>query len=143
MLLNFIKNQSQTGNEIWVIFWGKSEGLVDMDSSLQEAAPQWGWSRTCLYAADPGPSIEGFAKNITVQDAVIRRFAVIGEAANALPKDFTAKHKEIEWKKIIGTGNFLVHEYFEIDMRVVWDTIKQDVPKLKAEVTKMLNKNDG
>ncbi|MEM3415900.1 MAG: DUF86 domain-containing protein [Candidatus Micrarchaeaceae archaeon] len=102
-----------------------------------------------LYSIDrindmtSGLSFEGFAKNITVQDAVIRRFAIIGEAANALPKDFTAKHKEIEWKKIIGMRNFLVHEYFEIDMRVVWDTIKQDIPKLKTEVTKMLKKNDG
>ncbi|MCL5099688.1 MAG: DUF86 domain-containing protein [Candidatus Marsarchaeota archaeon] len=83
-------------------------------------------------------SFDDFSKDLTKQDAVIRRLAVIGEAANSLPKDFTERHKGVEWRGVIGMRNFLVHEYFEIDMEVVWNTIEKDIPKLKAEISKIL-----
>lgn len=67
-----------------------------------------------------GMSSGEFKQNLLVQDAVIRRFAVIGEAANKLPKEVKENHKEIEWKKIIGTRNFLLHEYFNIDLDILW-----------------------
>ena len=54
------------------------------------------------------------------------------------PKDFTERHKGVEWRGVIGMRNFLVHEYFEIDMEVVWNTIENDIPKLKAEISKIL-----
>lgn len=86
---------------------------------------------------------DDFTTDMTIQDATIRRLSVIGEAANNIPSEIKEKHKAIEWKKIMGMRNFLIHEYFEIDMKVIWDTIKQDLPKLKTEITKMLKENAG
>ncbi len=83
---------------------------------------------------------EGFADDINAQDVVIRRFAVIGEAANKLPKELKEKHPEVEWKDIIKMRNFLLHEYFDIDVRIVWDTIKEDLPRLKTKIAKILDK---
>ena len=79
-----------------------------------------------------------FEKNLTVQDAVIRRLAVIGEAANKIPKGFRTEHEGVDWRGVVDMRNFLIHEYFEIDLKVVWDTIKLDLPKLKAELSKTL-----
>lgn len=88
-------------------------------------------------------SEEGFKHNMEKQDAIIRRLSVIGEDANNLPKDLKEKHAEIEWRKIVNMRNFLVHEYFEIDLELVWNTVKDDLPKLKAGITKMLKENGG
>jgi uncharacterized protein with HEPN domain len=85
-----------------------------------------------------GISEEEFAKDLVAQDAVIRRFAVIGEAANHLPKEFRKEHDEISWHDVIGMRNLLVHEYFDIELDVIWDTIKDDLPKLKAQIKKVL-----
>ncbi|MCL4378950.1 MAG: DUF86 domain-containing protein [Candidatus Marsarchaeota archaeon] len=82
--------------------------------------------------------LNDFKNDIKTQDAVIRRLAVIGEAANNIPKDLKEKHPEIEWRTIVDMRNFLVHEYFEIDMGVIWETIGADLPKLKTEITKIL-----
>ena len=84
-----------------------------------------------------GMAFQDFIKNMTVQDAVIRRLSVIGEAANNIPNEIKGKHKSIEWKKIISMRNFLIHEYFQIDTKVIWDTIKDDLPKLRAEIIKI------
>ena len=73
-----------------------------------------------------------------IQDGVIRRFAVIGEAANKLSEDFKSEYKEIEWKNMVSMRNFLLHEYFNIDLDIVWDTIKLDLPKPKILLAKAM-----
>ncbi len=83
-----------------------------------------------------------FEEDIKTQDAVIRRFAVIGEAANNIPKDLKEKHKHIEWRSIVDMRNFLLHEYFEIDLKLVWDTIKDDLPRLKRDLAKILKDSE-
>ncbi len=90
-----------------------------------------------IYNETDGLRFEDFKTDVKTQDAVIRRFAVIGEAANNLPKDLKESHEEIEWRKIIDMRNFLLHEYFDIDLRLVWDTVKGDLPKLKERLTKI------
>lgn len=53
-------------------------------------------------------------------DAVVRNFEIIGEAANRIPEEFKMQHPEIEWRRIIGLRNRVIHEYFGIDYETIW-----------------------
>ncbi len=83
-------------------------------------------------------SEQDFIEALETQDAVMRRLAVIGEAAKNIPMSLREKHGNIDWKAIIGLKNVLVHEYFGVDISVIWHIIKDDLPKLKLEIEKML-----
>lgn len=88
-------------------------------------------------------SKEEFSRNLTVQDAVIRRIEIIGEAAKNLPSEFKRKHREVEWREIVGMRNKLIHEYFGINLNVVWTTLKKDIPKLKKQISELLEKSSN
>lgn len=85
-----------------------------------------------------GLKFEDFEKSWPLIDASIRRISVIGEAANKVNEDFKKKYKNIPWKDIIGMRNVLIHEYFNVDEKEVWTTIKKDLPVLKKEIKKIL-----
>lgn len=82
-----------------------------------------------------------FDKSVELQDALSRRLEIIGEAAKNIDDDFKQKHKEIEWKKIVGMRDVMIHKYFEIDLDLVWNTVKEDLPKLKKEISKILRES--
>ncbi len=84
-----------------------------------------------------GLSDEEFMKSSEKQDAVIRRLEIIGEAVKNIPDDFKNSHKEIEWKKIAGMRDILIHEYFGVDMELVWNTAKEILPELRKEIEKI------
>jgi len=65
-------------------------------------------------------SFENFLNDDKTIDAVIRNFEIIGEAANHLPDDFKDKHPDIDWNRIRGLRNRIVHNYFGIDYAIVW-----------------------
>jgi len=69
---------------------------------------------------------------------VIREFLLIGEAANAVSPQLQAKIPEIPWKEVIGMRNQLIHGYFDISYRIIWSTIKEDIPQLIAVLEKIL-----
>lgn len=77
---------------------------------------------------------ESFLKDGEAQDAVIRRLAIIGEAAKNMPLELKRKHPNIPWKKITGMRNILIHEYSEVDVERVWDTVQREIPALKKEI---------
>lgn len=79
-----------------------------------------------------------FFDNIQVQDAVVRRIEIIGEAVKGLPISFRNKHTDIPWKKIAGTRDVLIHDYSGIDVDLVWKIIKKDIPKLKKQIKELL-----
>ena len=81
---------------------------------------------------------EKFSKDLKTQDAVIRRIEIIGEAARNISADFRKSHRETEWKEIAGMRDKLIHEYFGVDIDVVWKTLKKDIPKLKKQILKLL-----
>lgn len=83
-------------------------------------------------------SIDDFAEDIKTQDAAVRRIEIIGEAVKNLPSDFKNKHKDINWKEIAGMRDVLIHEYFGVDIDIVWETIKKDLPELKIKVSEIL-----
>ncbi len=88
------------------------------------------------YAA--GKTFETFLDALKDQDAVMRRIEIIGEATRNLPDGFKVEHPEIPWKKIAGMRNMLIHEYFIVDLKAVWDTVHDDLPLLKRQIRKLL-----
>lgn len=85
-------------------------------------------------------SISGgdFAKSVQTQDSVIRRLEIIGEAIGKFPEEIKKQHSDIQWDEISGMRNFLIHEYFGVSIRLVWNTIKKDIPKLKKQMKKII-----
>jgi uncharacterized protein with HEPN domain len=85
-----------------------------------------------------GYSLEKFLEDTGTQDSVIRRLTVIGEAANNLPESFTALYPEVDWRKAADMRNFLVHEYFGISLKIVWNVAVNILPVFKKQIEKIL-----
>ena len=69
------------------------------------------------------------------QDAVVRNIEIIGEAVtkiNGVAPDFIAQHPDIPWARIRAMRNVMIHQYFFVDLRIVWGTVKSDLPQLRA-----------
>jgi len=82
---------------------------------------------------------DDFSDNDMMIDAVVRELEIIGEAARKLSDRFQDKHIEIPWYKIKAMRNVLIHEYFGVNLKVLWDTCKNDIPALKTFIQKVLN----
>lgn len=76
-------------------------------------------------------SYEEFRENRMAVDAVIRELAVIGEAANNLSEEFVENNPDLPFRDAIDMRNFLIHEYFSVNIQLVWETAKDDLPELK------------
>ena len=81
-----------------------------------------------------GMTQEVFQSDEKTTDAVVRNLEIIGEAAGRLPKDFTDKHSKVEWVKIKGLRNRIVHEYFGVDIQIIWQILNKDLPAFKASL---------
>ena len=79
-----------------------------------------------------------FYKHKMLQSACIHQLEIIGEAANHFSDEFFKKYKDVEWAEIVGLRNMLNHEYFGIDIRIVWQVIQNDLPKLKKNINIIL-----
>jgi len=82
-------------------------------------------------------SFAEFAKNTVVSDAVIRNLEIIGEAVKRLPAEIKKEYDEIEWKKIAGLRDILIHEYSGVNLEIVWDVVVNKIPMLKIAIRKM------
>lgn len=67
-------------------------------------------------------------------DAVIKNLETIGEAAQHIPDDIKARHKQVPWRGIIGLRNRIVHGYFNIDLEIIWGIVRQELPDLKVQL---------
>lgn len=79
-----------------------------------------------------------FEENKDVKDATVRRIEIIGEAVKNLPDAFRNKYSEVPWKEIVGTRDKMIHHYFGVDLNIVWDIVKKDLPDLKKKVNEIL-----
>ena len=85
-----------------------------------------------------GLDARSFESDRKTQDAVVHNLEIIGEAVKRVPDEFRTKHPEIEWKPAAAMRDFLIHDYPEVDVDAVWHTVMDDLPALKAGVTKCL-----
>jgi uncharacterized protein with HEPN domain len=86
-------------------------------------------------------SLEALEHNQQAQDAVARNIQVIGEAATKIQKmapDFAANHPELPWTERRGMRNKMIHNYFDVDWKIVWSTVKNDLPQLKQQIDRLL-----
>lgn len=83
---------------------------------------------------------EAFARDRKTQDAVIRNLEIIGEAAGNLPEQFQMAAPEIDWRKMKGLRNILIHEYFGINLPIIWDVVQNKLGPLETVCRKLLEK---
>ena len=93
--------------------------LLDMLVAAREARE----FASCMTFAE-------FGRNRMAQLAVLKSVEVVGEAASRLSSEGIKMHREIPWKKIIGMRNRLVHGYFDINLKRIWETVQNDIPVL-------------
>lgn len=86
-----------------------------------------------------GMTIEGFSNDKKTIKAVLRSLEVIGEAAGKIPSQLIKSYPEIPWQEIIGMRNKLSHEYFGVDIDIVWQTIQEDLEPLDKSVRKIVS----
>lgn len=80
-------------------------------------------------------TLDDFANNRLLQDGVVRKLEIIGEASKRISQEFKKKIN-LPWKKIAGTRDKLIHDYFKVDLEAVWKTISEDLKELKKELMK-------
>lgn len=85
-------------------------------------------------------SKSAFLKQPQVQDAVIRRLEIIGEAARHLSDNLLKASSQIEWRAVKAMRNFLIHEYFNVDLDLVWQVVNTDLEKMKRVLTALEKK---
>lgn len=83
---------------------------------------------------------KNFLQNRMLQAACIRQLEIIGEATNHISKEIKQNFSDIEWREITSLRNLLIHEYFGIDLNIVWEIISTDIPKLKMQIVKIIQK---
>lgn len=81
-----------------------------------------------------------FFQNTLIQDAVIRNLEIIGEAVRNLSVEFRRRHPEVPWRSITALRNVLIHEYFGVELEIVWRVVQRRVPRLRRYVEMLLAK---
>ena len=102
----------------------------------------------CQDILESGTAIQSYVQDLTcdtfVQDrmrysAVIREFEIIGEAVGKLSEELKGGYPEIPWQDVKDFRNLLAHEYFGVDLEIVWNTIREDLPMLLGAVQKIVS----
>ena len=87
-----------------------------------------------------GMTYEDFVADRKTVDAVVRNLIIIGEAAVHIPREICTAHTEIPWQDMSAMRNFVVHEYFGVSDRILWDTVQIDLPPLVQVLKKIVGK---
>lgn len=85
-----------------------------------------------------GSTFDQFQASKMMIDAVVRELEIIGEAANQISDGLKEQYPDIPWLKMRGLRNFVIHEYFAVNAKIVWDTCKQNLPELRKQIGRLL-----
>jgi uncharacterized protein with HEPN domain len=91
-----------------------------------------------IDAYSRGLTLVRLKRDKMVIDAIVRNLEIIGEASKNIPNKIRDKSPDIEWKKICGLRDILAHEYFGVDVQILWDIIRSKLPDLKKKITRLL-----
>jgi uncharacterized protein with HEPN domain len=83
-----------------------------------------------------------FFADETLKRSFVRSIEIIGEAAKKVPVDFKDKHSNIDWKRIAGMRDKLIHDYFGVDYHIVWDVAKNKLPELKQKIAGIISEQE-
>ncbi len=81
---------------------------------------------------------ETFSENKLVVDAVVRNLEIIGEASKNMPLEIRKLYPEIPWSRMLGLRNIAIHEYFGVDLSIIWQIVTKNIPETKPKIEKML-----
>ncbi len=87
-------------------------------------------------------SFDDFVEDELIQDGVVRNLEIIGEAVKKIPDYIKDRKPEVEWKKIAGLRDILIHAYFGIDLETVWDVANNKILDLKKKILEILSDMD-
>lgn len=112
-------------------------GDIDFLKDIEEAIKR-------IKTYTHGITYEDFLKDTLIQDAVLRNIEIIGEAVKNISSDFKQKHENIDWKKIAGMRDKIIHFYFGVNWDIVWAVVENNLPELKEKVKEIIgHESDG
>ncbi|GAB5491347.1 MAG: DUF86 domain-containing protein [Phototrophicaceae bacterium] len=85
---------------------------------------------------------DDFLSDDLVQSATLREFQVLGEASRMISDESKSKYQQIPWKVISGLRNRIIHEYFNVDLNILWETIQTNIPELLSQLNAILPDNE-
>ena len=83
---------------------------------------------------------EAFFSDPRTQDAVLRNIEIIGEAVKGVTDETRTAHPEVPWREMAGMRDRIIHDYFRVDLDVVWDVVSRDLPPLREKIGSLLAK---
>lgn len=84
-----------------------------------------------------------FLADETLKRSFVRSIEIIGEAAKKVPADFKDEHSDVDWKRIAGMRDKLIHDYFGVDYHIVWDVATNKLPELRQKIEEIMKEKSG